>query len=82
MAADSSGPKNGAVSMPAVGLLVIYLGTMVVNGIVLGSGKGVRHMIKDLSFAHPVYLTPPPYAFAIWGVIYLLLGAFAVLQVS
>ncbi|KAJ1619866.1 hypothetical protein T492DRAFT_1082364 [Pavlovales sp. CCMP2436] len=71
--------KNGAISKPAIALLLLYLLTMVVNGIV-GSGKGVRLMNKDLSFAHPVYLTPPPFAFAIWGVIYLLLGAFVIMQ--
>jgi hypothetical protein len=47
---------------------------MAVNGIVR-RGMGVRLTTKDLSFAHPVYLS-----FAVWGAICLLLGAFAVGQ--
>jgi hypothetical protein len=57
-------------------LLVPHLGTMAVNGI-MRRGKGMRLTTKDLSFAHPVYLS-----FAVWGAICLLLDAFAVLWVD
>lgn len=53
---------------------------MVVNGLV-AAGIGVRLSNRALSFAHPVPLTPPSFAFAIWGVIYALVGAFCVVQV-
>lgn len=70
---------SSAVSLPAIGVVLLYVGSLVVNGLV-SSGTGVPLQNKDLSFSHPTYLTPPPYAFAIWGVIYVLIGAFCAAQ--
>lgn len=63
----------------ALGILFLYVASLVVNGLI-STGTGVPLQNKDLSFTHPTYLSPPPYAFAIWGVIYLLVGVFCVVQ--
>ncbi|KAG8460835.1 hypothetical protein KFE25_010890 [Diacronema lutheri] len=68
-----------STTAPALGLLMLYVVSIVVNGLV-STGKGVPLTNKDIAFTHPTYLSPPPFAFAIWGVIYLLVGAFCIVQ--
>lgn len=77
MEATSSAPKDFSPS--ALALALLYVGSMAVNGLV-STGSGVPLQNKDISFSHPTFITPQPYAFAIWAIIYLLLGAVCVVQ--
>lgn len=44
------------------------------------SGAGVPRTTKTVLDAHPVYLTPASYAFAIWAIVYVAVAMFAVVQ--
>jgi len=73
-------PPTSPVNIPSILLVVVYVAVMVVNGLV-SAGVGVPLTNPALSDAHPVYLTPQSWAFAIWGIIYLLIGVYIVSQV-
>eukprot|EP00303_Exanthemachrysis_gayraliae_P004540 CAMPEP_0206007760 /NCGR_PEP_ID=MMETSP1464-20131121/6100_1 /ASSEMBLY_ACC=CAM_ASM_001124 /TAXON_ID=119497 /ORGANISM="Exanthemachrysis gayraliae, Strain RCC1523" /LENGTH=345 /DNA_ID=CAMNT_0053381263 /DNA_START=20 /DNA_END=1057 /DNA_ORIENTATION=- len=70
--------RVGTTVLSAI-LVVVYVGAMVVNGLV-AEGIGVPLTNEELASAHPVYLLPTGATFAVWGVIYLLLGVYTILQ--
>jgi tryptophan-rich sensory protein len=60
--------------------LAAFILTLVING-VAGSTKLIGGVnTAEVSDAYPTLITPAGYTFAIWGVIYLLLGIFVVYQ--
>ena len=48
----------------------------IINAIPFGD-----HSVKEISDKYPTYLTPAPYAFSIWGLIYFFLAVFAIYQI-
>jgi hypothetical protein len=73
-------PEKRGISFLQVGNILAYVAVLVINSIA-GSSKllgGVN--TADVSAAFPTLITPAGFTFAIWGVIYTLLGAFIVFQ--
>lgn len=64
----------------SVGVCVTFAVTAVVNGLV-SSGITVPLTNPEIADTHPTYIVPAGYAFSIWGVIYLLVGVYTLLQV-
>jgi hypothetical protein len=62
-----------------VAFFLAFALSMVANGLST-SGIVVPIGTKEISDAHPVYLTPGSYAFSVWGIIYVLLGLVAIIQ--
>lgn len=56
-----------------------FLGVLVCNYI-FGSGAAGQRTVGEVSGMYPILITPAGYAFAIWGIIYLLLSGFLVFQ--
>lgn len=67
-----------AARLASLGVGALYVAAMVVN--VVSNTGSVPVSNVQLSSTHPVYLLPSGYAFAIWSIIYLLLGAVVVVQ--
>ncbi len=61
------------------GNISTYIITLIVNSLANTTIFGGR-TTADVSFANPTLITPATYTFAIWGVIYVLLGIFIVYQ--
>jgi len=51
----------------AAAFIAVFVLAMVINGL-SSSGIGVPLTNKQISDAHPVYLTPASFAFAVWGI--------------
>mmetsp|Transcript_10269 Transcript_10269/g.25861 ORF Transcript_10269/g.25861 Transcript_10269/m.25861 type:complete len:377 (-) Transcript_10269:7-1137(-) len=80
--APSSPASSLAACVPiawAATFFAAFVVAMVANGLVT-TGYLVPLTNKVLSDAHPVYLTPMSWAFAVWGLIYALLAVFAIVQ--
>lgn len=58
---------------------VMYVLALCVNALVT-SGISVPLTNTDIADSHPVYVLPSGYAFSIWGIIYILVGVFTVVQ--
>jgi hypothetical protein len=63
-----------------IGNIVAYVVTLIVNGLAGSTTIIGGKLTADISDANPTLITPAGYVFAIWGVIYILLGAFVVYQ--
>jgi len=61
--------------------IIAYAITIVVNGIAGGTTILGGLNTAQISNANPTLITPAGYVFSIWGVIYILLGAFVIFQV-
>ncbi len=61
------------------GNIAAFIVTLIINGLASTTIFGGR-TTADVSFANPTLITPAAYTFAIWGVIYILLGIFIVYQ--
>lgn len=62
-----------------IGLIAIFASTMIMNSL-SNAGKFGKNN-ATVSAQYPTLITPPGYAFAIWGLIYSLLGSFVIFQV-
>lgn len=72
--------KDAVDRAKSISLLGLFIATAVVNGLVT-SGISVPLNNVEIADSHPVYVVPAGYAFSIWGIIYLLVGVFVILQV-
>ena len=73
MAAESSSPSKWINILFFV--LTVIVNSLAGNTTILG-GK----LTAEISDANPTLITPAGYVFSIWGIIYILLGAFVVFQ--
>jgi hypothetical protein len=62
------------------GNIVAFLLTGVVNGLAGSTAILGGKNTAQISDAYPTLITPAGYVFAIWGIIYVLLGVFVVFQ--
>src|SRR5512135_143140 len=60
--------------------IVFFALTVVVNGLAGGTTLIGGKLTAAISDANPTLITPAGYVFSIWGIIYLLLGAFVIYQ--
>jgi benzodiazapine receptor len=60
--------------------IVAFVLTIIVNGMAGSTTLIGGKTTADISKLHPTLVTPAGYVFAIWGVIYVLLGVFVVYQ--
>lgn len=60
--------------------IIFYVLTIIVNGIAGSTTLIGGQNTAAVSNKYPTLITPAPYVFAIWGIIYVLLGAFVVYQ--
>jgi benzodiazapine receptor len=60
--------------------VLAFVLTVVVNGLAGSTTFLGGKVTADISNANPTLITPSGYVFAIWGVIYVLLGAFVIYQ--
>jgi benzodiazapine receptor len=60
--------------------IIAFALTVVVNGLAGGTTILGGKLTSEISDANPTLITPAGYVFSIWGVIYILLGIFAVFQ--
>jgi translocator protein len=60
--------------------VLAFLLTVIVNGLAGSTTYLGGKVTADISNANPTLITPSGYVFAIWGVIYVLLGVFVVYQ--
>lgn len=60
--------------------IIAFALTVVVNGLAGGTTILGGKLTSEISDANPTLITPAGYVFSIWGVIYILLGAFVVFQ--
>ncbi len=60
--------------------MIAFVFTVIINGIAGGTTLIGGVNTAGISNAHPTLITPAGYTFAIWGVIYVLLGIFVVFQ--
>jgi benzodiazapine receptor len=60
--------------------VVAYACTVVVNGLAGSTRLLGGKVTAEISNANPTLITPAGYVFAIWGIIYVLLGIFAIYQ--
>jgi len=60
--------------------ILAFILTVIVNGLAGSTTILGGKVTADISNANPTLITPAGYVFAIWGVIYVLLGAFVVYQ--
>lgn len=63
-----------------IGNIIAYVLTLIVNGLAGSTNLIGGKFTAEISDANPTLITPAGYVFSIWGVIYLLLGAFVVYQ--
>jgi translocator protein len=72
-------PAKGSRILVIVNILAFIL-VLIVNSLAGSTSLIGGVNTAKVSDANPTLITPPGYVFAIWGVIYLLLGAFVVYQ--
>jgi benzodiazapine receptor len=60
--------------------VLAFAATVIVNGLAGSTTLIGGKVTADVSDANPTLITPAGYVFAIWGIIYVLLGAFVVFQ--
>ena len=72
--------SNKDAGLLKIGNIVAYFLTLIVNGLAGGTALIGGKLTADISDANPTLITPAGYVFSIWGVIYILLGAFVVYQ--
>jgi translocator protein len=60
--------------------IVFYILTIVINSLAGGTTLIGGKLTATISDTHPTLITPAGYVFSIWGIIYILLGAFVVYQ--
>ncbi len=60
--------------------IVFYILTIVVNSLAGGTTLIGGRLTATVSDSNPTLITPAGYVFSIWGIIYILLGAFVVYQ--
>jgi hypothetical protein len=60
--------------------IIFFILTVIVNGIAGSTMLIGGQNTAAVSDKYPTLITPAPYVFAIWGIIYVLLGAFVVYQ--
>jgi hypothetical protein len=60
--------------------ILAYVGVLIVNGLAGSTTLIGGKFTAEISDANPTLITPAGYVFAIWGVIYVLLGAFVIYQ--
>lgn len=60
--------------------IIFFVLTVIVNGIAGSTTLIGGQNTAAVSNKYPTLITPAPYVFAIWGIIYVLLGAFVVYQ--
>jgi hypothetical protein len=72
-------PAKGSRTLVIVNILAFIL-VLIVNSLAGSTSLIGGVNTAKVSDANPTLITPPGYVFAIWGVIYLLLGAFVVYQ--
>jgi hypothetical protein len=60
--------------------VIAYVLTLIVNGLAGSTTLIGGKFTSDISDANPTLITPAGYVFSIWGVIYILLGAFVIYQ--
>lgn len=83
-AADRVGPGGGSTrldAVQAVGVLAVFALSMVGNVLATSADhRLVKYSNTAIANTHPVYGLPAGYAFAIWGLIYLLEAVFVLYQ--
>ena len=62
--------------------ILAFILTVIVNGLAGSTTILGGKVTADISNANPTLITPAGYVFAIWGVIYVLLGAFVVYHLN
>jgi benzodiazapine receptor len=72
--------SNKDAGLLKIGNIVAYVVTLIVNGLAGSTTIIGGKLTADISDANPTLITPAGYVFAIWGVIYILLGAFVIYQ--
>lgn len=60
--------------------MLAFVATVIVNGLAGSTTLIGGKVTADVSDANPTLITPAGYVFAIWGIIYVLLGVFVVFQ--
>jgi len=60
--------------------IVFYILTIVINGLAGGTTLIGGRLTATVSDSNPTLITPAGYVFSIWGIIYILLGAFVIYQ--
>ena len=60
--------------------VLAFVATVIVNGLAGSTTVIGGKVTADISDANPTLVTPAGYVFAIWGIIYVLLGVFVVFQ--
>ena len=73
--------SNKDAGLLKIGNIVAYIMTLIVNGLAGSTTIIGGKLTADISDANPTFITPAGYVFSIWGVIYILLGAFVIYQV-
>jgi translocator protein len=63
-----------------IGNIVAYILTLIVNGLAGSTTIIGGKLTAAISDANPTLITPAGYVFSIWGIIYILLGAFVIYQ--
>jgi len=69
----------GRFPLSSLAVIVVYLGTVVVNALAIMLPIGGR-TTQEVSALYPALFVPAGYVFSIWSVIYLGLGVYAVAQ--
>jgi len=70
---------NAKILKPAN--IILYILTIVVNSLAGGTTLIGGRLTAVVSDSNPTLVTPAGYVFSIWGIIYILLGAFVIYQV-
>lgn len=60
--------------------ILAFVSTVIVNGLAGSTTILGGKFTAEISDANPTFVTPAGYVFSIWGIIYILLGAFVVFQ--
>ena len=71
---------SSKVALYRWGNIVAFVATVIMNGLAGSSTIVGGKVTAEISDAYPTLITPAGFTFAIWGVIYLLLGVFVVYQ--
>lgn len=72
--------SNSGSRVPRYANIVLFALTVLVNGLAGGTTLIGGQVTAAVSDANPTLITPAGYVFSIWGIIYILLGIFAVYQ--
>lgn len=60
--------------------IIFYFLTLIVNSLAGGTTLIGSRLTATVSDSNPTLVTPAGYVFSIWGIIYILLGAFVIYQ--